>query len=407
MNAASGSSLPSVLNIAPPVGSSSRVFVKLRSAFYRPELDILRFLAFLAVFAYHTLYFRTGPAPGSHVPEWFAATQAALARGGAFGVDLFFVLSAYLITELLLREKEQQGSLDIGAFYVRRILRIWPIYYLFVILCGLIPALSPGGFPSHYFIPYLLLVGNWSAVAFGPPFTAALPLWSVSVEEQFYLLWPPLVARCSRRRLALIAVLMIGVANLSRVGVLLLHAVHWTDAPSWTDWAGWTVWANTLARLDPIAAGILLALWLRGTVPALPATLRLLLIGSGALCLATVGHFAISWGEGLPWAGTLIAYPLVATAASCILLGFLGMPVRVPALQYLGKISYGLYVYHFMCIWIADRLLHGMSGVMHSVLREILALALTIGVAAASYVLIEQRFLRLKSRFTHVESRPV
>jgi peptidoglycan/LPS O-acetylase OafA/YrhL len=391
----------------PIAAHSPAVVVKAQSRFYRPELDIVRFFAFLAVFAYHTLYFRAGPALSSHIPEWFAATQAAVARGGAYGVDLFFVLSAYLITELLIREKQRQGSLDIRAFYVRRILRIWPIYFLFVGLCALIPALSPGGFPAHYLVPFLLLVGNWSAVAFGPPFTAALPLWSVSVEEQFYLLCPPLVAKLSLRQLAVAAMLMIVISNLARVGVLQLHEIHWTDRPSWTEWASWTVWANTLTRLDPIAAGILLAVWLRGSAPRIGRISRLVLVGGGVVCLATIGHIASGWGEGLPWTGTLVSYPLVTIATTAIVLGSIGIRLRLPALQYLGKISYGLYVYHLMCVWAADWLLRSASGVLHSVLREILALAMTIGVAAASYVLIEKRFLDLKRHFTHVASRPV
>ena len=130
-------------------------------------------------------------------------------------------------------------------------------------LCAWIPFLSPGGFPAHYLVPFLLLAGNWSTVAFGPPSSAALPLWSVSVEEQFYLLWPPLVAKLSPRNLALAAVLMMDIMNLPRVGMPELHELHWTEWASWTEWANWTVWANTLTRLDPIAAGILLAVWLR------------------------------------------------------------------------------------------------------------------------------------------------
>jgi peptidoglycan/LPS O-acetylase OafA/YrhL len=396
-----------VFDLVPAVRPSPIFPVAAPSAFYRPELDIVRFFAFLAVFAYHTLYFRAGPAHSSHIPAWFAVTQAALARGGAYGVDLFFVLSAYLITELLIREKQQQGSLDIKAFYLRRILRIWPLYYLFVVLCAWIPFLSPGGFPAHYLVPFLLLAGNWSAVAFGPPFTAALPLWSVSVEEQFYLLWPPLVAKLSLRNLAFAAMLMLVIANLARLGVLQLHEVHWTDRTSWTEWASWTVWANTLTRLDPIAAGILLAVGLRGSAPDIGWMWRLVLVGGGVLCLTTIGHFAVAWGEGLPWAGTLISYPLITIAATAIVLGCIGIQLRLPVLQYLGKISYGMYVYHLMCIWLVDHLLKGLSGVSHSLLREVLALAMTIGVAAASYVLIEKRFLDLKRRFTHVASRPV
>src|SRR5580704_10177801 len=97
-------------------------------SFYRPELDALRFFAFLAVFLFHfnrpvDLYVQHG------IPRVVALTATSLIQGGVFGVDLFFVLSAYLITELLIREKEVCGSLDVKGFYLRRILRIWPLYF--------------------------------------------------------------------------------------------------------------------------------------------------------------------------------------------------------------------------------------------------------------------------------------
>src|SRR5271166_5998188 len=227
-----------------------------KESFYRPELDVVRFFAFLSVFVYHTLNSPLDQLLRRHVPVWFAQLQVSISRAGAYGVDLFFVLSAYLITELLLREKETRGSLNIKSFYLRRILRIWPLYYFFVPLAALVPFLNPDHeFTMKYVLGFLLLAGNWSTIAFGPRHSAALPLWSVSVEEQFYLLWPPVVARLSRRKIAYAAIGMIVVANLARVTVILLHG------------NGWSIWANTLARLDPMAAGILLAVFLQGRAP--------------------------------------------------------------------------------------------------------------------------------------------
>lgn len=97
--------------------------------FYLPELDVLRFFAFLAVFLQHA--FQHTPAfyyPGTH-PDARGALVAILAWSGGYGVDLFFVLSAFLITQLLLREQEVTGTLDVERFYIRRILRIWPLYF--------------------------------------------------------------------------------------------------------------------------------------------------------------------------------------------------------------------------------------------------------------------------------------
>ena len=106
---------PNTSGVAPRDGFDPAV--KPPPAFYRPELDMVRFFAFLAVFICHTLDSPANRPRSGHLPAWLAATEAALARGGVYGVDLFFVLSAYLITELLIREKQRQGSLDIKAFY--------------------------------------------------------------------------------------------------------------------------------------------------------------------------------------------------------------------------------------------------------------------------------------------------
>ena len=277
-----------------------------------------------------------------------------------------------------------------------RILRIWPLYYFFVPLAALVPFLNPEHeFTLRYVLGYLFLAGNWVTIAFGPPLSAALPLWSVSVEEQFYLFWPPVVARLSRRKIAFAAVGMIAVADLARVVVLLMHG------------NGWSVWANTLARLDPMAAGIVLAVVLHGRAPEINWGTRFLMIVGGATGIALTGHFAAPWGDSLPWRGTLISYPIVASCATAIVLGAIGIGVRLRPLEYLGKISYGLYVYHQMCIWMTDHFLHAGSGVIHACVREFASLALTIIVSAISYALLEKPFLNLKQKFAYVSSRPV
>src|SRR3954463_14084740 len=105
--------------------SASAAPAPIRSAFYRPELDALRFFAFFAVFVHHTLPHDPTKYAAQHLPGFLAVVAGA----GAFGVDLFFLLSAYLITSLLLRERRQTGKIAVRAFYLRRILRIWPLYF--------------------------------------------------------------------------------------------------------------------------------------------------------------------------------------------------------------------------------------------------------------------------------------
>lgn len=366
------------------------------ATFYRPELDVLRFFAFFAVFLCHTLYFPMDHFMGRHIPMWIAKLQISVARGGQYGVDLFFALSAYLITELLLRERDARGSIDTRSFYVRRILRIWPLYYFFVGLCVVIPFLNPRHeFTLRYLIGFIFLAGNWVFVAFGYPYFAGIPLWSVSVEEQFYLLWPLIVRKLSVRGIGIVALVMIVAANLTRITMLLVHS------------GAWNIWINTFARLDPMAAGILLAVFLRGRVPKLSIAARILLLVACTAGIGVTGHFSAGWGDGTPWAGILISYPFIAVCSVGLLFGTIGIGIRLRPIEYLGKISYGLYVYHQMCIWITDKVLHVRNGVLHMCLREVVALALTVVFASISYAVLERPFLSLKRKFTYVSSRPI
>ena len=214
-----------------------------RDRFHIPELDGLRFLAFLSVFVTHAIPTRWQPIPDgfpSHVRWW---VDNAL-FSGAFGLDLFFVLSSFLITSLLLREHDQRRRIDVRAFWIRRILRIWPLYYSFVLACWLFE-----GLPGNIVAAFLLLAGNWGMLVFTLPDHSSLgPLWSVSIEEQFYLAWGLLLAWSPRRSLRRVCLGMIAAAYLLRAMILV----------SGSGLA--QVWMNTIAHLDPIAIGALIAL---------------------------------------------------------------------------------------------------------------------------------------------------
>jgi peptidoglycan/LPS O-acetylase OafA/YrhL len=149
------------------------------------------------------------------VTEWLLAAK----EGGAFGLDLFFALSSYLITTLLLREYANRGSFSVRAFYVRRALRIWPLYFTFLALTVfVIPLIIPAErFGLIYIVSFALFVGNWACAVKGIPFSVAGPLWSISVEEQFYIAWPLLLRFFGIRGIKQLAVVMLLVAIGTRV----------------------------------------------------------------------------------------------------------------------------------------------------------------------------------------------
>lgn len=366
--------------------------------FYHPEFDVLRFFAFLMVFLHHA--FPHDPVFWTNlgVPGLIANVLAGIGATGAFGVSVFFVLSSYLITELLLREKDLIGTLDIRSFYIRRILRIWPLYFAFLALAVGLPWILPG---QHVTLRaglwFSLLAGNWFIVFHGFPPSVIFPLWSVSIEEQFYITWPAVVRRAGETTMLVIAGLLLAVATATRI-YLGLHHVGESDA-----------WCNTFVQLDPIVLGILLAVLLRGEIPRLSRLGRavLMLAGITGLAMGSV-YFGIK-NDPLTTARLVLGYPSVAIGGGLLLLSVLRVKdgASIRPLVYLGRISYGLYVFHVLGLLISDHLVSDQTrSLWRYALRVGVALAATILMAAISYRWLETPFLSLKQRFTHVRSRP-
>jgi peptidoglycan/LPS O-acetylase OafA/YrhL len=226
-------------------GGTSLPLPRQAKRFYHPELDIVRLFAFLAVFATHS-----SRPPGDHFRVY-----RAIADAGNFGLSLFFVLSAYLITTLLLREKDAAGTVSISKFYQRRILRIWPLYLLALTFAA-IWSLHLGTLNAEkwWFVAALVMAGNFVAW----PGNLAGHLWSISIEEQFYIVWPSATKWLGRARLAWLAAVLILAANvtlayLGQTGAALDRA-----------------WGNTLVEFEMFAAGTLLALLVENPDMAYP-----------------------------------------------------------------------------------------------------------------------------------------
>ena len=392
--------------------SLPRPQAKQADRFYRPELDALRFFAFLAVFLHHSLpAFVLSRHAGRLVSMlWF---ENLLKDSGSFGVCLFFLLSAYLITELLERERERTGSVNVRSFYLRRMLRIWPLYFLFLFFGVVLGAILHAYYVEGARIwAFLLLVGNWYVASVSCGSSPIAPLWSISLEEQFYLVWP-WVAKYAKR-------------DIMFWGSLLLMPISWLALIRLTHvgaHADRTIWVNTFVQFQFFGLGALLALRLKGRTPRLSAAARLSLIFAGiAVWLTAQGLYRIK-GEGpiphaLPF---ILGYSLVAVGCVLLFVGFLGMPRQwAPrALTYLGKISYGLYVFHMVAFDIAWKALapsdttsfgstgSGLGTVTRYLLMQTSAFFITILLAMASYRFLEQPFLRIKERFALVKSRAI
>ena len=366
--------------------------------FYRPELDALRFFAFLGVFVFHAAPRTMEFYNAAGYPRWLSSLLIPIFGAGAYGVDLFFALSAYLITSLLLRERSATGALDLRGFYLRRILRIWPLYLAFVAFAAITAKVLPGQvLPMKYVVGYSLLAGNWIYAFYGLPASFATPLWTVSIEEQFYLAWPLALRKASVRTMAAMALGLLAIANAWRVWLAV------TAAPVER------IEYNTFTRLDPIAFGILIALF-GHKLPSFSRLQRAAMLCCGVVTWIAVYAFTVTSPtlKYTTWQ-MAVGHPFTALASAAVLLSVLGSQhgfLRNKTLLYLGKISYGLYVLHEFAHFCAMRLVHASTPFM-VVAQSIVGLALTMLLAAASYRWLESPFLRLKERFAHVQSRPV
>ncbi len=399
-----------------PAGGAENLPQEKPRRFYVPQLDGLRFLAFLLVFIHHSpRWSQLLP------PSWLPRKALVFVEGfGWFGVDLFLVLSAFLITSLLLLEYERHRSISLRGFYMRRILRIWPLYYLmctlgFFVLPGLNLFAVPWRSPEHaqlmkdHLLPYYTLFGNFSMGVRGTPIVRPLGhMWTVTLEEQFYLVWPLILSLMLRTR-RIILWLFLGTLLVGTVSLRLGLASHLHHP---------YIWTNTFTRLDPLVIGISLAL-LRFARPAkagwLVPTLKLLL-GVGVVGTIAAGPVIEAQTKNLAW-------QLLATATGFgLILDAVLMQGRNPfawllsrrLLVWLGKLTYGLYVYHVLGLqlgaevvaYLQKRQLVASPAVVTQMLG-IVSLLLTVAIAALSYRLFESFFLRLKDRWSRVKSRPV
>jgi len=369
---------------------------------YRPELDALRFFAFLCVFSFHRMdYVPTDPVRD----RWLFVVSNV----GPFGVPVFFLLSAFLITELLLRERDRTGRIHVRAFYLRRILRIWPLYFAAFYGLALLNRVLPGVGTNnpHAWLAFTFFAGNWFILRHGWIAGSVDPLWSISVEEQFYIVIPLLAAFAGRRAVAVVSWIFLAASY----ATVLYYGLHPTKGDNGE-------WTNSLVQFQFFAAGTLLALIFRGRTVPMPLWMRAVGLIAGYACwLTAMLRFQVqSWEPHPTPAGAVAGWSLVLLGAVVIFLSALGTPSRfVPAwLAFLGRISYGLYIVHSLVFFLlfekilpsAARHIPALAspGPVRNLGGTGLVLAVSIALASLSYRYFERPFLRLKSRFTFVTS---
>ncbi len=347
-----------------------------------PNLDGLRFVAFFLVFTQHA---------------WLPTVPQL----GAYGVSFFFVLSGFLITYLILTEIDARGKLDVPGFYLRRFARIWPLYFV-VVAFGFVvyPAVKTR---LHLDAPiandwrwFALFLGNFDVIRVlktTPELNVGLIgiMWSVCIEEQFYLIWPLQFRLLPARLTQWVFPSVI-------VGSTMFRALHANDAN--------IVYYHSLSVISDLALGGMCAYhaihsprFLKFAKELSPGALILGYLVGGAVLVAGDRVFGVVAGRLL----TTLFFAFVIVE-QCFAARTFGV-ARLRFATFWGKYTYGLYLLHPISIQLVHsfrRPLHIGDGAAATVELGAAALALSLGLAYASYELYERRFLRWSRRFSHV-----
>ena len=339
----------------------------------------------------------------SHIDQFsrlFGLPTLGFSQNGAavYGVILFFVLSGYLITYLLLVERNTFGRVNIRDFYIRRILRIWPLYYLVffgtVVFLELTGLHAPGGLRNTALLYGLFLSNVGYALGYGV--LTIFPLWSVGVEEQFYALWPILINRAHSTAWALFGVLFGYLAvklclRLIANGILL-----------------------DVVAITPYSCMAIGGLMAVATFESLPM-LRIVFAPSVQVIAWLVLGIGVVLGP--PHLLALLDHEINALFHAIVIANVSRNPKTLISLEYrpcdyFGRISYGVYVLHMPCLVLIAYLMHDRFGIVLNPTPAGYAVAYAIGtggtmlLATASYRWFERPFLQWKSAFSRIETEP-
>jgi peptidoglycan/LPS O-acetylase OafA/YrhL len=348
-----------------------------------PALDGLRGVAILLVLLTHV----RALSDDNPVDHWLNVAFIA----GYSGVDLFFVLSGFLITGVLLDAKHGGEQPYYRTFYIRRALRILPLYY------GVVAAMvifDIGGTRRVQWWYWLYLANLGPMLA--RPWAGPAHFWSLAIEEQFYLVWPFIVLWLSERRFLQLCVVGAVVAFVSRAALAAANV----DA-LWIQYM-------PLTRMDTLLAGAALAVLVRrpgGLGAYVPHAKRWgppAVIVFGALYLAHEGFGR--WPGAFYTVGYSAAVVMYASALVLAVAGPIAKLLSAPVLRFFGKYSYGMYVYHVIMLAhmqplfaVARRIPRiGGSAVPGDAFFVVCAMPLIVAIAFASWHLYEQRFLALR-----------
>ncbi|MGB8190666.1 MAG: acyltransferase [Chitinophagaceae bacterium] len=373
-----------------------------------PNLDGLRFFSFFVVFLYHTYLSFFNNAKDTN-PEGYRVVKQ-LFQNGNLGVNFFFVLSGFLITFLLIKEKEIKGTIHVPNFYIRRILRIWPLFYLCMFIGFIVfPIIKQagGGTPNEIANPlyYLFFANNFDFMHTWPEkpdATVLSVLWSVAVEEQFYLTWPVILKLIPYRYFKYVF-----------PGIMLFSLVFRSFYTGLNDHDFGVRYFHTFSLIGDMAFGGLLAYFcsfdnvFRRFVENMNR-LQIAMIYLGALVVTLFREELFTANAATVVVERLVIaffYGMIILEQSYAKRSFFKMG-NFKLISKLGIYTYGLYCLHLLGFLVADVMISkaGLDKTSFGVAASasVVALIIAVIISLASYHLYEKWFLKLKDKFAFI-----
>jgi peptidoglycan/LPS O-acetylase OafA/YrhL len=362
--------------------SAGSIYAEFRKSAYFPSLNGIRAICALLVIKEHA--------------KWAVHGAPQLFEWGFLGVDMFFVISGFLIVTLLLRERDRNGRISLRQFYIRRTLRIFPIYYLVIAILFLLAVTTYGHSTKTWdlykwsFPVFLLYLQDLIPISLGVLFHT----WSLSMEEQFYLVWPT-VERFFKRALVIPTLLvLIVISQLCNFGYLSEVITSIYGGP-----AG-PVRPIFLITFTPILFGVLAAHAMHDEKVGKFITSLLMNRWAPPVLLAAAA-IACEYSANLQGATRLTVHVLFCALLLSLVInprGLFSGVLQSRPMAYLGSISYGIYLYHTFILWAVGRLAEARHVILSPIELFLIVGALAIALAALSFKYFETPIMALRHR---------
>ncbi len=374
---------------------------------YFQNLDGLRFFAFFAVFVNHSMaclgYYNKVPL--------FISFRKQFLMNGDLGVNFFFVLSGFLITYLLLQEKQTHQKINIKNFYIRRVLRIWPLYFFIIALCLFVFPMFELKLPKHFPIDvdlrginpwlYVTFIGNVDYLLHGINNVLIGVLWSVSVEEQFYLFWPLVIAFVPTKHLLKTFIAIIIGSTLFRMffsngGNAMILKYH------------------SFSVISDLTVGAAIALLAtkEKVIERIKHIPKILIIAIYVVAFTLFPFREYIWKFGKNYVYIAAIMPVVFSSFFAFVIMEQNYALhsfykasKLKVISAFGKYTYGMYCYHMICFFLVTYCFYllGINVINPNkyifVSIVIVAIAVTIVISKISYIYFESKFLALKTKF--------